>query len=686
MSAVTTPHVWRFFRAGGFDQVRLETGADILALDSLDQKLWVALACPASGLEFDRRTLDVLDTDRDGRIRAVEILDAVRWLRRVLLDPEELAWAGDSLPLAAIDGQTPEGSRVLASARRILANLGRGNDAVIALADTLDTQRIFAQTRFNGDGIVPVRAAGDAATAALIADILRGQGAETDRSGEPGIDQARADAFFDAVEATARWLEEGRDMPPPDSGAALEAVREKIDGFFLRCRLAGYSQAAAQAVNPAADVFLPLAGLGFAESLDAVEPLPLAAVAPYAQLPLGDGLNPAWADRMAAFRDRVVQPLLGPCRDLSGEQWADLKQRFARHGEWMARRPDAVLAGLAPERILEIAASDGRARIDALIAEDRAVAAETDAVDEVTKLLLLKRDLFRLVNNFVSFGDFYARRDKAIFQAGTLFLDGRGADLCIRVEDPAKHAALATLSRIFLVYCDCRRRGSNESFAIAAAFTAGDGDQLMVGRNGVFYDRSGRDWDATVVKIVEHPISIRQAFWSPYRQLARFVGEQIEKVAAAKAKAVQTDLQKAPAQAFDAGKFAGIFAALGLAVGAIGTAIASVVTGFLNLAWWQMPLAVAGLMLAVSGPSMAIAAMKLRQRNLAPILDATGWAVNARARINIPFGGSLTALGRLPRGARRSLNDPYAEGRSAWIWGLAAVAAAIIAAAWRFMP
>ncbi|MEW5726450.1 MAG: hypothetical protein AB1918_01355, partial [Pseudomonadota bacterium] len=608
-----------------------------------------------------------------------------RWLRRVLTDPEELARPGDSLPLSAIDGTTREGARVLASARRILASLGRGDDTVIALADTLDTQKIFAQTRFNGDGVVPAAVAGDDATKALIADIIRCCGSETDRSGEPGIDQARADAFFDAVERTARWLEDGGDAAWAASGDALEAVREKIDGYFMRCRLAGYSSAAAQAVNPPPEFFTPLAGLDFDDSVAAVEPLPLAAVAPYAALPLADGLNPAWTERMAAFRDQVVEPLLGQRRDLTEEQWADIKQRFARHREWLARRPDSPASILPPARILEIAASDSRATVNALIAEDKAVADEAEAIDDVARLLLLKRDLFRLVNNFVSFGEFYGRQDKAIFQAGTLYLDGRGADLCVRVEDPVKHAVLATLSRIFLVYCECRRRGSDEKQFIAAAFTAGDGDQLMVGRNGVFYDRSGRDWDATVVKIVEHPISIRQAFWSPYRQLARFVGEQIEKVAAAKAKAVQTDLQKAPAQAFDAGKFAGIFAALGLAVGAIGTAVASVVTGFLNLAWWQMPLALAGLVLAVSGPSMAIAAIKLRQRNLAPILDATGWAVNARARINIPFGGSLTALGRLPRGAQRSLKDPYAERRGAWGWWLAVAALAAAAAlAWRF--
>ncbi len=56
---------WRFFRAGGFDQVKLETGADLLALDQLDYKLWVALACPTSGLEMDKATLDLIDTDKD---------------------------------------------------------------------------------------------------------------------------------------------------------------------------------------------------------------------------------------------------------------------------------------------------------------------------------------------------------------------------------------------------------------------------------------------------------------------------------------------------------------------------------------------------------------------------------------------------------------------------------------------
>ena len=213
----------------------------------------------------------------------------------------------------------------------------------------------------------------------------------------------------------------------------------------------------------------------------------------------------------------------------------------------------------------------------------------------------------------------------------------------------------------------------------------------MVGRNGVFYDRQGRDWKASITKIIDHPISLRQAFWSPYKKLARMVAEQLQKIAASKATAVEGKLAETAATAakkidvapgrpaapvaaapatppppFDVGKFAGIFAAIGLAVGAIGTAAASVVTGLLSLKFWQVPLAVAGLMLLVSGPSMAVAGFKLRSRNLGPLLDANGWAVNARARINIPFGTSLTHLAELPEGAECSLTDPYAEKKQSW--------------------
>src|SRR3974390_167791 len=106
-------HSWKFFRAGGFDQVKLESGADLLALDQLDQKLWVALACPTSGLEFDSKTLALFDTDNDGRIRPPELIAAVKWAGACLKNPNELTKSSLSLPLPSINESTPEGKQLL---------------------------------------------------------------------------------------------------------------------------------------------------------------------------------------------------------------------------------------------------------------------------------------------------------------------------------------------------------------------------------------------------------------------------------------------------------------------------------------------------------------------------------------------------------------------------------------------
>jgi hypothetical protein len=258
----------------------------------------------------------------------------------------------------------------------------------------------------------------------------------------------------------------------------------------------------------------------------------------------------------------------------------------------------------------------------------------------------------------------------------------------------AKHATLAPFSGCYLVYCKCVRAGAGP-IDIVAALTGGEVDELMVpGRNGIFFDRDGHDWKATVVKVVEQPVSIRQAFWSPYRRVAALVENQIRKFAASRDKDVENKAAAnvtnvgakveggqaaAPAQPFDIAKFAGIFAAIGLAVGAIGTALAAAVTGLFSLAWWQLPLAIAGLILIISAPSMLLAFMTLRRRNLGPLLDANGWAVNARARINLPFGAALTEVATLPKGSSRSLSDPYADKKRPWKTWLFLVLLLIIA-------
>jgi len=683
-------HRWRFFRAGGFDQARLETGADFLNLSGLDQKLWLALSCPVQGLEFDPRTLRYLDGDGDGHVRAQDIIAATAWAGALLKDPDLLA-TGGPLPLSAIREETEDGCRILASAREILRNLGRGEAGEISAADTDHSERIFIDTPFNGDGIVTPRSADSDELERLIGEIGSCLGTLPDRSGQPGIDQERVTAFFEQAQAYVEWAtrpEREPDLLPAgpataEAAAAIAAVQAKLDDYFTRCRLVEYDPRAAGGLNGAEGDFAALAKRDLSTPGEEIAVLPLAVAAADRPLPLGPGLNPAWAEAVAALRDKAVRPLLGERAALAERDWKELTARFAHHRSWSAAAPATPVSALGLPRLEEILAGGQQQALDGLLAQERALEPAASSIVDVDRLVRLVRDLSGLANNFVSFRDFYTRRAKAIFQAGRLYLDGRSFDLCVRVTDPNRHAQLATLSRLYLLYCECVR--GDEKMTIAAAVTDGDSDQLMVGRNGLFYDRQGRDWNATIIKIVEHPISIRQAFWGPYKRVAKLISEQIQKFAASRARASEqkaaTQLitaglgagagKPAPAPApapppVDAARFAGIFAAIGLAIGAIGTALASVVTGLLSLKGWQLPLAFAGAILLVSGPSVLLAVFKLRQRNLGPLLDANGWAVNARAKINIPFGASLTALAKLPEGAERSLTDPYAEKRSPW--------------------
>ena len=83
-------------------------------------------------------------------------------------------------------------------------------------------------------------------------------------------------------------------------------------------------------------------------------------------------------------------------------------------------------------------------------------------------------------------------------------------------------------------------------------------------------------------------------------------------------------------------------------------------------------------MLLISGPAMIMAWLKLRRRNIAPLLNANGWAVNAASKISIPFGEPLTDAAKYPK---MKLKDPYAKaGMAPWkAWLITIAALAVVA-------
>lgn len=686
---MSTSHQWKFFRAGGVEQAQLESGEDLLHLHELDQRLWIALSCPVKGLELDDVTLSLIDVDDDGYIRAPEVLKAVKWITDVTTQHSELVQPSQGVALASLNREHEEGKRLAFVMEQMLSHLGKPSGARLTVEDVTSVRKDWAAQSRNGDGIVPPGAISDPELQAVAQAVMTCVGSTPDMNGSPGIAQGLLDTFFDALTAYSAWRKQAEDDPTtllPLGHATAEAldivntVQAKVEDYFARCQLMAFDPRVAAAIDGSEARVLGVAEHTLTRNAPEIAALPLAQVKANQPLPLIEGLNPAWEDAMVRLRDRVVLPLrhregqLPPRSDLeplSEDEWRQLLARLEPYRTWQAQKAGGVVESLGIDRVRELLAGDARTRMNRLILEDKAREEEFREHGEVERLVRYHRDLHTLLKNFVSFSDFYRLRG-AIFQAGTLHIDARTCELCLEVLDAAGHATLAGLAGAYLVYCDLTRAGG-QTRTIVAIVSDGDSDNLMVGRNGIFYDRRGMDWNARIKRIIPNPISIREAFWSPYRRLGRMVEEQVAKRASianeagtaklsdAAGQVATADKAPAPTHKFDVGTIA----AMGVALGSIATFVGVIIGKFLELGPW-MPVGVATVLLMISTPSMVLAYVRLRTRNLAPILDANGWAINTRARINVPLGNRLTQLAKLPPGTQPPAGDPFADKERPW--------------------
>ena len=674
---------WKFSTIGGKNRVNIKSGEDIKHLGELDQKLWTVLSSPVVGLEFDAKTLKMLDDNNDGRIHVHEVVKAAEWITSVIKDPDMLLKKEDTLPLSAFNTDNPDGARLLASAKQILKNLGLKKDS-ISVADADDSVAIFAKTGLNGDGIITVQSTKDEELQKTILACVESLGGKTDRSGLMGADADMLEAFYKALADYSAWQKKAADDKSifafGDNTAAVydivNKIKAKVADYFMRCKLAVFHAGSVTALDVSVARIETISDKDLSACADEISNYPLARISANNTLPIDERINPVWQATVSKLRALALDKEFGGASEISEEQWNAFVAKLAPYQAWLAEKAGSEVEGLGLDQVNAILKADRKADLLKLIDEDKALESESLSIDEVAKLLHLYRDFYTFLCNFVSFRDFYDPEGKAIFQAGELYIDERCCELCIKVPDMGPHATATSLSGMFILYCNCVDKITGNTMIIAAVMTDGDVADLREGKHGLFYDRKGVEWDATVFKIIENPISIRQAFWAPYRKIGRYIETTIEKRAAEKDSKVMADLtakvdnagkegaagadKKKP---FDIAAFAGIFAAIGLAVSGLMSALAKMSESVSGWSWWKWFVLVVAIMLVISGPSMILAWLKIRKRNLSPLLNANGWAINASVKVNMTFGATLTEIGKTPFKAEP---DPFADKTPWW--------------------
>ena len=701
---------WQFENIGGCSRVKISSGQDIAHLEELDTKMWTVLSCPVKGLEIDEKSLAYMDFDADGKIRVNDVVGVSKWVTKVLKNPDLLLQGKDSVNIEEINVENEEGLKLSKAAKQILTNLGK-EEIQISLADTADISAIFAKTRFNGDGVITEASSDDAEEKSAIVAAIAKTGGTMDRSGQIGITAPQIEQFYAELKAYSDWCAAEVEAPfgaQTDAViAAYQALDAKMKDFFMRNKLANFSPDSTLALDVQTSRIEAISAENLSVKSDEIAAYPIARITGKAEMDLTAPVNPAWAEQFRVLQSVAIAP---EQKTLSEADWAAIGVRFAAYTAWKGSKAGASVEDLTIATVNALLQQDKKQALLDLVAKDASFKEEADNIEMVDKFLHILRDFYRLLKNFITFHDFYNKDKKvgAIFQSGTLIIDQRACRFCMKVNNMAAHNATAVTSGMFLVYCDCTTKTSAAKLQIVAAVTVGEIGNLIVGKNAIYYDNAGVEWDAVITKVVDNPISVAQAFWSPYRRMSVAVENLISKSASekdakmmadatAKINAAPTTIPATPAPGtdgaaakpaatppFDIAKFAGIFAAIGMALGMIGTALASLAKGLLALTWWQLLLTFAGILMIISGPAMVLAWLKLRRRNIAPLLNANGWAVNAASKISIPFGETLTDIAKYPK---MRLRDPYAKkGMSVWAKVLVTllVLAVIAAAVWSF--
>ena len=700
---------WNFDNIGGCSRVRIASGQDIAHLDELDVKMWTVLSCPVKGLEIEEKSLKYMDRDADGKIRVNDVISVSKWMTGALKNPDLLLEGKDWVDIAEIDAENEVGLKLGKAAKQILFNLGKEGER-ISLADTADIAAIFAKTRYNGDGVITVTSTDAAAEKEVIAAALESTGGTMDRSGEMGVTAAQVEAFYTELKAYSDWCAAEVAAPFADKTdaviAAYQALDAKMKDYFMRSRLAAFSPDSTSALDVQTSRIEAISAENLSVKGDEIASYPIARITGKEELDLTASINPAWVAQFQVVKEAAIE---AGKKTMTEADWTAIGAKFTAYTAWKAAKAGASVEKLGIAKVNEMLQQDKKAALLDIVAQDLALKEEAENIEMVDMFLYMLRDFYRLLRNFITFNDFY-KKDKdisAIFQSGTLIIDQRACRFCMKVENMGAHNATAATSGMYLVYCDCTTKISPAKLQIVAAVTVGEVGNLIVGKNAVYYDNAGVEWDAVITKVVDNPISVMQAFWNPYRRMATAVENLINKSAAekdakmmanatAKINAAPTSLPAAPAEGadpaakpaatppFDIAKFAGIFAAIGMAVGMIGSALAALGKELFALTWWQLLLTFAAILMLISGPSMVMAWMKLRRRNIAPLLNANGWAVNAAAKISIPFGNTLTDVAKFPK---MKLKDPYAKaGMPVWAKVLITlcILAGAAAAAWYF--
>lgn len=657
-----TRRVLRFRRYGRSYHLRIDSADTLAALPALDEALWVATSAPVDGFDCDPVFLALLDSNNDGRITCDEVRQAIRFAMDNLSDHSGILRRSDALTRADIKAGTPEGTSLTQAIDYALEHAGTKDTPQTVSLDLVRVAIHSIEAAGISSGMVLPQAVQDPTIRQLLHDVTEATGGVQHSSGDRAVDLACLNAFVTQARTMLDWIDQKNDpqrqaelLPlGDDTDAAWQtwiAVKDKISQYFAQCRLCACDPSLSSSlitrrqtgdINP-----------NDQESIDAyIRNQPLAPLSGDQSLHLDDRINPMYADAIRRFHNTVVQPILGQPDRITPSDLTQIFDTFYAYETWQHSKPAGHVATIDPELLRQYCTEQTVTNARDVIAASLHIADRLANLRQLEKLLLYQHLLVTFLNSFVSFPDLYNPRQCALFEQGTLIMDGRRFDLAVPVSDRTRHSTLAKASNICVLYVELTPVTGGPPREVAVPVTSGGIGNLCVGKRGIFYDTRGREMNALVVHLLDNPISLGEAVAAPFKRLASTITEKIgsltgttEKNLDVAATTAVTNLQPSgtpqkPNTPLIAG---GLLMGGSVAVAALGSAWAYIVNTLSTPEdSSKLLLAIAATILVILIPTAIVAYVRLRNRDLSAMLEGSGWGINPRMKLSYRQGHSFT--------------------------------------------
>ncbi|MCP4177730.1 MAG: hypothetical protein GY756_08185 [bacterium] len=654
---------------------------DLLEILTLHPSLWISTSAPLQSFIIDKTFLNYIDTDANGRIICSEVKNSIEWLSQIL---KEYCGINESLDYFKLEWLASEKledcEKIINTVNNILKITDKESEINLDQIQTIKAE--VEKNPVSESGVALIDAAKSKEISEYMQLVINVTDGEDHPSGIKGVSKNCLTIFNTNLNSYITWYKqylEGKDkkdnefLPLGDSTKdAFDLylkLKDKISQFFIQCKAYSFSKQASDKLNLLNDS--EIEQISWKET-DKLETFLLNSPLAYPNETYSinidkDFINPLYSDDLNKFIELISQLSFDKeSRILDESKWLKVSSSLIKYKTWFEENPCHKLDKIDYPNLVVYSNLKYTKNVEKIIALSDSTAKQLNNIRLVEKLVLFQKYILQFVNNFVSFPILYDPELKALFERGSLIIDGRQMNLCIHVEDINNHIKIAKNSNLYVLYAQITP-AKEEPYTVAVPVTNGIKGNLNIGKRGIFIDINKNISDASIIDMIENPISLRETLIYPFKKICSIFTskfDSLNKEADRTLGQMTTDTLDGKSVAKDKsllknknsiGGFnpATLIMGGGVALAALGSSITYIATQLATVSFYKILIAIVAIIILLLAPAVISSFIKLRRRDLSSILEGSGWAINAKMTLTRRLCKLFTQDPKWPKKAGR---------------------------------